>query len=257
MIQPSGERGPVAGPGGAEYSVGPAGARLPARAAGYGNVPYVLGAGALSVVVSHVPVVNEVVYPFRLMATFAHESSHAVVAVLTGGQVADMVINSDLSGVTRIWGGAALLIDSAGYVGTALVGAVLLLLPVRAARATLWTLAALACLAVVSFHVSLYTAFWGGVFAVLCGVAAAKASARIAALVQSIVAVQFGINALTALQVLGVYTVAGDGASDATNAAQASFLPPLFWTAVWTALAIALLGAALWHMARRDLLEAR
>ena len=60
MIQPSGAMGPVAGPGGAEDSLGPAGARLPARAAGYGNVPYVLGAGALSAVVSHIPVVSEV-----------------------------------------------------------------------------------------------------------------------------------------------------------------------------------------------------
>src|SRR5947209_982452 len=84
------------------------------------NVPYLLVAAALSVVIAHVPVVAALIFPFRLMATFVHESSHAAVALLTGGQVAEMVIHGDLSGETYVRGGAELLVDSAGYLGTAL-----------------------------------------------------------------------------------------------------------------------------------------
>jgi len=211
------------------------------------NLPYVAIAIIMSVLLSHLPLLNLAVYPFQLMATFVHESSHALVAMLTGGQVAEMVINSDLSGETYTLGGAALLIASAGYVGTALVGALLLLVRPRHARVALWGLAALAALAVISFHVTLYTAAWGALFAALCGGAARWGSLRIVALLQAFVAVQLGLNAVDALRVLGLYAVAG-GQTDATNAAAASFLPPLFWTILWSLVALGALGGAMWRI---------
>jgi hypothetical protein len=222
---------------------------LPVPILGRHNLLYILLAVLASVVLSHIPLLELAVFPFRLMATFVHESSHALVATLTGGQVEGMAIYSNLSGLTLVRGGAALLIDSAGYVGTALCGAVLLLVPLRYARATLWTLAVLAVLAVLSFHVTLYTAFWGVVFAALCAVVAARGSLRLAALLQAFVAVQLGLNAMDALRTLGLYAVAGDGTTDATNAAAASFLPPLFWTILWSLIALAALGGALWRIA--------
>jgi len=50
------------------------------------NLPYVAIAIIMSVLLSHLPLLNLAVYPFQLMATFVHESSHALVAMLTGGQ---------------------------------------------------------------------------------------------------------------------------------------------------------------------------
>ncbi len=213
------------------------------------NLPYVALAVLLSLILSHIPIVGLVVFPFRLMATFVHESSHAIVATVTGGQVVKMVINSDLSGDTWVRGGAGLLVDSAGYVGTAAAGALLVLVPVRNARTTLWVLAALAVMAVVAFHVSLYTAFWGGIFAALCGVVAARGTPRVAAFLQSFIAVQLGLNAIAALQVLSAYTVDGGGPTDATIAAQSSPFPAIFWTVLWSAIAIVALVGAVWHIA--------
>jgi len=65
--------------------------------------------------------------PFRLFVTMVHELSHALVAILTGGQVLGIAIRLDGSGVTYARGGNLVLTASAGYVGSSVFGAVLLL----------------------------------------------------------------------------------------------------------------------------------
>ena len=47
-----------------------------------------------------VPYGGYVVYPIRLFVTFIHESSHAIMAVLTGGAVQSLTIAADGSGLT-------------------------------------------------------------------------------------------------------------------------------------------------------------
>jgi hypothetical protein len=66
--------------------------------------------------------------PFRLFVTMVHEVSHALVGIATGGQVLGIEINLNGSGVTLARGGNLFLTASAGYVGSGLFGAGLLLL---------------------------------------------------------------------------------------------------------------------------------
>src|SRR5712692_8304995 len=66
-----------------------------------------------------------------------HELSHALVAILTGGQVLGIAIRLDGSGVTYARGGNLVLTASAGYVGSSVFGAVLWL----AARGPEWLVA--------------------------------------------------------------------------------------------------------------------
>jgi len=61
---------------------------------------YVLGAALIAVTLSHLPVVDMAIYPFKLFGTFVHEWCHALVAVATGGTVTRLQINTDLSGET-------------------------------------------------------------------------------------------------------------------------------------------------------------
>src|SRR6185369_9375667 len=71
------------------------------------------------------------VYPVRLFVTFVHESSHALVAVLTGGSVQSLTISSDGSGVVYSMGSgliSQLLTSSAGYLGATAFGVLLLYL---------------------------------------------------------------------------------------------------------------------------------
>lgn len=67
-------------------------------------------------------------YPFELISTVFHEFGHAFMTVMTGGRVTAIEINPDESGVTRFVGGSPCLILPAGYIGSSVAGAVLLIL---------------------------------------------------------------------------------------------------------------------------------
>ena len=67
-------------------------------------------------------------YPFLIFATFIHETCHALATVLTGGKVESITVALDGSGLTLRQGGFGLVIVPAGYIGTALIGGLLLIL---------------------------------------------------------------------------------------------------------------------------------
>ncbi len=66
------------------------------------------------------------ILPFRLFVVLVHEIFHAGTALITGGQVLEMRTNLNESGHTLAQGGFFPLICSAGYVGSALLGALLI-----------------------------------------------------------------------------------------------------------------------------------
>ncbi len=66
-------------------------------------------------------------FPFRIMTTTIHEMSHAVAVLLTGGTVVGFDVNPNGSGMVTSTGGWALLLYSAGYLGSTLFGGVMLL----------------------------------------------------------------------------------------------------------------------------------
>ena len=61
-------------------------------------------------------------YPIRMLVTFLHEFGHAFGAVITGGMVDDLQINSDGSGFTVTRGGWRSIIIMGGYIGSAIFG---------------------------------------------------------------------------------------------------------------------------------------
>lgn len=87
---------------------------------------------ACAVLLPHVPYGSVLEYPLRLIVTSAHEMGHALAAIVTGGQVREIAIYPDGSGVTWSAGGNRLITASAGYVGSTLFGCVLLILAQRA-----------------------------------------------------------------------------------------------------------------------------
>jgi hypothetical protein len=86
-------------------------------------------------------------YPFKLLVVLMHESGHAVATLLVGGSVDRISISPDEGGVTfsRYAPGMLreVIISSAGYVGSAVSGCVLLFTAARAKEAR-WPLIALA-----------------------------------------------------------------------------------------------------------------
>lgn len=99
------------------------------------SITLLIAAFAVSLVASLVPYGHWFVYPFDLFGTFIHEAWHAMAAVLTGGRVEGMHVSWDTSGLTKTWGGWNIAISTAGYLGSVITGAALLLAARRAARA--------------------------------------------------------------------------------------------------------------------------
>ncbi len=64
--------------------------------------------------------------PLRVLVVLIHEIFHALASLLSGGGVLSIEVLSYSSGVTTLAGGSPLLVYSAGYLGTALLGSVLL-----------------------------------------------------------------------------------------------------------------------------------
>ena len=75
------------------------------------------------------PSLSYLVYPLQLFATFVHEGSHVLAAVITGSAVQSLTVSPDTSGV--VWSQpngwlSQLFISSAGYLGTTAFGTLLL-----------------------------------------------------------------------------------------------------------------------------------
>jgi len=194
-----------------------------------------------------VPVLGFVVYPFRLFGTFIHELSHGLAAIITGGEFLRFRVEPDLSGVAQSAGGWRIVIASAGYVGSAVFGGVLIALHARGLTAR-WLLIGL-----------------GFMFALLCllflrnlfGVAAAlglTAALLLAGwklprgaqdILIDILALQLILDGYSSLWT--VFRLSGQQGiqTDAHSMAAMSGLPAAIWAVLWTLLSTAVLLVSL------------
>lgn len=72
-----------------------------------------------------------VVLPLKILVVFLHEVSHGAAAFLTGGQIESISVNAEQGGLTTTRGGSRFLILSAGYLGSLLLGLLVLVLALR------------------------------------------------------------------------------------------------------------------------------
>ena len=200
-----------------------------------------------SLLLWNLPFGGVLLYPFKLLATWFHELSHALAMVLTGTGVERVVIYRDTSGLAYSSETQGLIarpiIAAAGYMGTALWGAALLVVTpnARAARIAMLVLAGL----LGATAVLVVDAPDGDAFGplVTAGIGAASAAAAIflpgrwRVAVAHFVAAQLCVNALLDIRVLlrptQVVNGAFAGISDAHSMAYATFGTYANW-AVWT-----------------------
>jgi hypothetical protein len=74
----------------------------------------------------HVPYLNLIIYPFKLLTVGFHEMSHAFMGVLTCAHIHSIELDPDEGGATSMSGGIAWLTLPAGYLGSGLIGAALI-----------------------------------------------------------------------------------------------------------------------------------
>ncbi|WP_294220709.1 M50 family metallopeptidase [uncultured Shimia sp.] len=74
---------------------------------------------------------TDVLLPLRILTVFLHELSHAVAAIVTGGEVLGLSVSPNEGGLVTARGGNPFWITSAGYLGSLLIGAALFILALR------------------------------------------------------------------------------------------------------------------------------
>ena len=225
-----------------------------------------LFAAGLSIALWFIPFADILAYPFRIFVTFIHEGGHALAALLTGNSVQSLSVAMNASGETYTTKGgmfSQMLVSSAGYLGAMAFGSLLLVL-IRKAVAARTVLAGSAFLILILTTVfglinpivaGSWSALTGIPFTFFAGIALAIglfavarfASARVAAFVVSLLAVQCVLNALLDLKTVFFLSspFAPGVANDAANMAAATGVPAFVWTIVWIAAALGILLLAL------------
>ncbi|KAK6907172.1 hypothetical protein I203_101162 [Kwoniella mangroviensis CBS 8507] len=80
---------------------------------------YVLAIGIL-------PILEKIIYPFKLLTVGMHEMSHALAGVLTCATVEKITLDPQEGGSTRMRGGIPAITLPAGYLGSSFIGAALI-----------------------------------------------------------------------------------------------------------------------------------
>jgi hypothetical protein len=226
-------------------------------------------ATVITIALWFIPYTEYLVYPIRLFVTFIHEGSHALASLLTGSSVQSLTVTTDGSGMVYSlpsnWF-AALLISSAGYLGTTAFGVLLLVLIRRAysARiiltvsaifvgimtlgfgflAPLWNIFS----AQVTFGSVAFTVFSGALLTVGLLAMAKYASLKAAQFALSFLAVQCLLNAFLDLKTLFFINapfVGSDIHTDAANMAMATGLPAFAWVFIWIGISVLMLSVGL------------
>ena len=217
-------------------------------------------AGLFTLLITVVPILNLINYPFRLLLTIVHELGHGLAALLTGGSFLRFQISADGSGLAYTAGGWRFVVIAAGYLGVALFGAVLISLgrSHRASRVVLGIIGGGMILLALRYAVptiffgqiisGLLTTLASVIFGVLFLWVALKATASLIIFLTHVVGIQAGLTAFTDLFIVvdlstRFFTAP---ANDARSMAELTFIPAIIWAILWVLVALVLIGGAIW-----------
>ena len=186
-----------------------------------------------------IPVFDQFVYPLRLFVTFVHEGCHGFAAIITGGKLHSIVINADMSGSAFTSGGNNLIISSAGYLGSILMG----LVYIQAIKIKIPNPLILLHMSIIvlfnMFNMGFSNSFGTSMGIVLLFIfCAGMVVQTISTLLVSLFAVQVLLGAFYDLQTLFVATTTSNIHSDAQNMQSYTGIPAIFWAIFWIGLSI-------------------
>lgn len=187
-----------------------------------------------------------VLTPFKLLAVMGHETGHAIAAGLVGGEVNQVTVRLNQSGecLSSIPPGffARVLVYSGGYVGSAVIAVLLLVLTFRfnARRAMLAAAALWLTFMAVFYGRDLFT------LAFCLGMAALFAAGARWLPLELVGGLNLFIAAFTALYAAmdlkdDLWTSEVRALSDAQLLANVTVVPALVWAFLWTLLSVAIL----------------
>ena len=184
--------------------------------------------------------------PLKILVVFFHEGSHALATLLTGGSVLAMHIVANQGGEVQSVGGWPIVIISAGYLGSLLWGALILILAARSS-ADRWIMAMLgvAMLLLTAFYVrNLY----GFVFGLLGGLSALASAKILSAWLNDLVLKLIGVVTMlyVPMDIFSDTLARSELRSDARILAEYLGGTTMFWGALWLLVCAIVIPAALY-----------
>lgn len=195
----------------------------------------------------NVPYGNYVLYPFALFGTWIHEGCHALAALAFGGRVDHIEVFADTSGLAWTATGSRLAragVASAGYVGTAVGGALLLIFRRRplAGRVGLVLIGALMLASVLFWVRNAFGLVSVGAIGAALLVAGLRLPTDAARWLYTFLAAATSLNAISSIRTLfgAVHIVNGQeaGSTDARTVGELLLLPWWVWASGWMLLAL-------------------
>ena len=220
-------------------------------------------AAGLSVLLPGLPFGRMALYPFALLATWAHEMGHGLTALMVGGEFERLLLFADLGGVAYSARPdnvvAPVLISAGGLLGPALAGGLVVVLGARA-RASRLVLGGLAAALLASAGDWVRNPF--GIAAVLglglgCAGMAIYGSEVARQVATQLIGIQLCLGSLSDFDYMFTREFVRDGQvriSDTQAIADQLFLPYWFWGALIAALSLVILAVAFrlaWVPSRR------
>ena len=179
-----------------------------------------------------------VLYPVKLFVVLLHELSHAAAALLTGGSVVEIQIDSRIGGLAITQGGWSCLIVSSGYLGSMLLGGAILLLGLR--RRLVPALAAAIAVLVLLVTVLFVRNGFGLIFGLLFGASLLAAARWLPAAWLDIVVLYLGgMSSLYALvDVKEDLLTLEPRLTDASILAGMTGIPAIVWGLLWSVISL-------------------
>lgn len=203
-----------------------------------------LWASLLAFVLWLIPPGRYVLLPLLYLNTHLHELCHALAAIGTGGEAHLIRVFASGSGVTPVTGGWLPVIASAGYVGSAVIGAGMIYFgrTEKGARATLGVLATALALSLLLFVRGDAVGILSAIVWIVVLVLATKAlSAQHVEFAAQFLGVQQCLTAMQSILVLLRISNFPEAQTDARIMQDATAIPAMFWAMTWAGLSLLLL----------------
>jgi hypothetical protein len=182
-----------------------------------------------------------VIYPLKILVVFFHELSHALAAIVTGGSAHSIELSTNAGGLTWTSGGNRFVTASAGYLGSLLWGAAVLLYTARIRRDRIGAVILGVILVSVTVWLVRPVLGFGFVFGALTGVALIGAGSRLDNDANGLILKVVGLTSC----LYALYDIKSDILdrpelrSDARTIAELTGVPTLLWGLIWLAIALA------------------
>jgi len=207
----------------------------------YRNIQWKELIGLLGIILAIVFLWNTwIVYPLKILVVFFHELSHGLAAVITGGSIKEIQVVAAQGGLCVTAGGNRFLTLSAGYLGSLVMGSIILVLATRTRYDQMIATIIGGIIILISLMFVRPIISFGILFGLLSGVAMIAAGRYLSEGSNDFILKAIGLTSCL-YAVLDIKSDVLDRPymlSDARMLAELTHLPTMFWGLLWITIAI-------------------